>query len=520
VSYRQFNFLIDSDLPRLAWCARVERLNPRVDVRCGPWVESCDDAFYEGAWAGKVDQKEFDTATTSLATGARLLHSGLVFSTPTHTTQPIYSARRGNTRWFSNSLTFLLTESGISLREDYPYYESDIITIMFGLQGYRRYIPGTRGSRIFLHYHCNVIVGADFSVSEVSKHRLPPPSSYDVYVTLLRREVAAVVANATSSARRHTFEPLSTISSGYDSPACSVIAREAGCSEAFTFTKARSEFTSRSDSGKAIGEALGLKTVELDIDVGLADRHYVTEAEFISTGYGGDDVIMSAAESLLERRLLFTGTHGDKIWDRHCVPGGDTIVRGDPSGSSLAEFRLRVGFVVFPVPFIGATRYSDIVRIAQSAAMREWSVNSESYDRPIPRRIVESAGIPRMWFGQSKKAIATTHHRTDGTSISAETIYSGKTMALFLSFMQETRRATFWLRVKHCFLYVLIKKARIGGILGRIGGPERVRFWVKHLRWRYSTPFSESLWLFHWAVPVVAARYRPGVDSSSDTKSG
>jgi hypothetical protein len=37
--------------------------------------------------------------------------------------------------------------------------------------------------------------------------------------------------------------------------------------------------------------------------------------------------------------------------------------------------------------------------------MDPWRVGAQ-YDRPIPRRIVESCGVPRHMFGQEKKAIA------------------------------------------------------------------------------------------------------------------
>lgn len=44
-------------------------------------------------------------------------------------------------------------------------------------------------------------------------------------------------------------------------------------------------------------------------------------------------------------------------------------------------------------------------KIAKSEAMRPWRLNTE-YDRPIPRRIAEEAGVPRELFGQKKQAAA------------------------------------------------------------------------------------------------------------------
>jgi hypothetical protein len=84
------------------------------------------------------------------------------------------------------------------------------------------------------------------------------------------------------------------------------------------------------------------------------------------------------------------------------------------SGASMTEFRLRVDFVHVPAPFIGARRFPKILEIANSEAMKPWSVGTD-YDRPVARRIVEDAGVPRAAFGQQKRATtALLHVRRDG----------------------------------------------------------------------------------------------------------
>jgi hypothetical protein len=54
-----------------------------------------------------------------------------------------------------------------------------------------------------------------------------------------------------------------------------------------------------------------------------------------------------------------------------------------------------------PLPYIGARRKADIVKITESSDMAAWRLRN-GYDRPIPRRIAEEAGISRLAFGQSK----------------------------------------------------------------------------------------------------------------------
>ena len=81
----------------------------------------------------------------------------------------------------------------------------------------------------------------------------------------------------------------------------------------------------------------------------------------------------------------------------------DDIRRNDVSGLGIAEVRLWAGFVHVPVPTIYARNITDIVAISNSPEMQPWSVLGD-YDRPIPRRIAETAGVPRGLFGIAKKA--------------------------------------------------------------------------------------------------------------------
>src|SRR5690606_23914570 len=79
------------------------------------------------------------------------------------------------------------------------------------------------------------------------------------------------------------------------------------------------------------------------------------------------------------------------------------IVRGDQSGLSLAEYRLRAGFLHCPVPFWGVRQIRDVRAVSNSSELANWDVEGD-YSRPICRRIVEDAGVPRDLFGMKKKA--------------------------------------------------------------------------------------------------------------------
>jgi len=119
---------------------------------------------------------------------------------------------------------------------------------------------------------------------------------------------------------------------------------------------------------------------------------------------GGEDYPFLGFGPRAARSILLTGFTGDVVWKRHAEPAND-LRRKDVSGSTLTELRLRHGFVQVPVPvpFIGATHYDALLRMAESEEMRPYQVGGR-YDRPVPRRIAEEAGVPRGAFGTVKKA--------------------------------------------------------------------------------------------------------------------
>jgi hypothetical protein len=190
-----------------------------------------------------------------------------------------------------------------------------------------------------------------------------------------------------------------------------VLAKRLGCRRAVTFIEARGDFNDRplktlDDSGEHIAKILGLDVVKFSRRAYLDADDY-PEAPFIATGGGGDDVVLSALRGTLERSMLFTGMLGDTVWSTGCAQ--DPALSEQyrflyPAGGSLQEFRLRTGFIHVPVPLLAFTRHADLQRISRSLEMRPWRVGG-GYDRPIPRRLVEEAGVPRRAYAREKRAI-------------------------------------------------------------------------------------------------------------------
>jgi hypothetical protein len=511
----RFDFRMVDSLPRLAWCARITRHDPTVVVEHGPWVETFSDAFVEGAWNGTFAAKDFAGAEVFLGSGGRLAGDRVAFTTTTHTMERLQSVRVGNALFVSNSFAYLLAVGRDQLDLTYRLYERDFQTFMNGYHRAKRAIRTSSGRTVRLHYNETFLVNRDLSVA-VEKPPLPPEfKTFAQYTHYLRSAVHALHANVTAPERTITYSPLTTISSGYDSPACTVLAKEAGCTQAVTFPDARPDHNATrlsdlNDSGEPIARYLGVGVASFRRDA-YRDRHDFPEAEFVATGNGGDDVVMSALEAVLPRTLLFTGFLGDTLWGT----GGQNPEESRqyryrfPAGSSLGEFRVRVGFIHAPVPLFTFARHPELDTITRSPDMRPWSVGGD-YDRPIPRRIVESCGVPREAFGREKKAITQPLWITPAI----ETFLSKASCDDLLAFQKTTTvtwhgKVAATLRTLRPRILDRIARTRFHSLLQRAG---RAFPWALSVDGLDRTAFvlltSVSGVKFHWAIDKVSARYR------------
>jgi hypothetical protein len=389
------DFCRRSELPRLAWCLEISAESNLVRLVQGAWVETFVDGFCEGSWAGEFARADFDEVFMT-GTGAKITPDGLMLTTPNHTLDRINVLRKGDALYASNSLAFLQAKAGEELDPDFLHYDSYVASIRLGLTQFERFIPTKSGRQVIFFYCCNVLVTAALDLIASDKRPAPSFASYAEYKKHLDDTVSKIARNADDASRAVRYVPLATISRGYDSPAAMVVAIGVGCREAVTFRSSRGTIADE-DCGTPIAEAMGLKVVEF----GRLD--YRASPDFPeSENSGGPNEFLSFGDSLAGR-LVFTGFQGDKIWGANSDKISRDLERSDASGSSFTEYRLRVGFCHLPVPFIGAERHPELHAIANSVEMRPWAIGN-SYDRPIARRIVEEAGIPRGAFGQKKRA--------------------------------------------------------------------------------------------------------------------
>lgn len=383
--------------PPNAWLAFCPVDGDMIVVHHGRRVENAGEWFCEAVWDGPFEDADFDTTDIVFGSGGRVRGGKITFVCSASTVDRLQYALTPRGLFVSNSLACLLAAGKGALNPRYHRYYQDFRTITHGIEHYKRTLL-TSCETVNLLYYDNLEWDGRH-VTEIGKPRVVRNfRNFDTYCSFLRSSIQSLSRNMTSENRRHSYRMLGTLSTGYDSPTVTVLAEEHGLEEVVSFDAAG---TGEYDSGREIAEILGIKCLVVGRDEWM--RTELPEIPFIAADAKGEDVYFRGAQSYLGGRVLLTGFHGDKVWGRHTKTLSDDIVRGDQSGLSLTEFRLWAGFIHLPVPFLGVQQIRDINVISNSQEMMPWSTPGW-YDRPICRRIVEEAGVPRNKFGNEKKA--------------------------------------------------------------------------------------------------------------------
>jgi hypothetical protein len=356
-----------------------------------------DEWFCEAAWAGEYESGDFDRTDIITGSGGRLRGGRVVFVSSGSTVDRLNSLEDEDGVWVSNSLSCLLAAIDGRVDPSFPGYYRLLRTMVKGIRNYERYLATSAG-RVQLTYFDNL----EWDGSVLTLRAKPGSgrdfSSFSRYYGFLQTSMQAMAENMADSSRKHPYEFLSTASSGYDSPTVTTLAKQFGCRKVLCVDQARHEVD---DSGEPIVTYLGLTAVTVKRNDWATMR--LAEVPFIAADSHGGDVFFKSAEALLSGKVLLTGFHGDKMWDKETKDQSENIVRGDQSGLSLSEYRLMAGFLHCPVPFWGVRQIGEVCAISNSAEMKAWDVAGD-YSRPICRRIVEEAGVPREMFGVKKLA--------------------------------------------------------------------------------------------------------------------
>lgn len=379
-------------------------------VRAGSSVDLLDDGWAEGAWAGPFDGGGLAQSWMA-GSGGRLDGQDLVIRPPGHTLEGIWAVSDGASFSAANSLPLLLAATGLELDDGYPHYLRRFLGVIHGLRRHDITVPTATGPVLHLVTVRDVRISRNLDWSFDPVRPVAPFRDFSHYRASLVDAMARLADNVTSPDRRRGLRPLATLSSGYDSPACAVLAGEVGCREAITISRARDR-ADRSvvdDSGAHLAGPLGMSVVERERRTELSADGEVVADEFWATGMSGEDIVMRVFDDVLPGSLLVTGFYADTIWSPVRLLS-TTLRRIDVAGASMGEMRLRLGFAHVPLPFHGALAHPSIRAITLSAEMDPWRIPG-AYDRPIARRILEEHGVDREAFGIAKKATTTVANR-------------------------------------------------------------------------------------------------------------
>lgn len=404
------------ELPKLLWLAAIQLDGKTVTVFHGPAVECHDEWLVEGIWDGEFSRGEFHRSEHFFGSGLRVDGDRLYCVPSSALVDRLFYCRQKQTLLVANSVIALLafTDSKLDRSHD---YNAESSAILRGLDNYQKEftILNPQIDKFYQVYHENIVIDAD-GISFERRSKIHDIASFEQYQALLNDVLLRLKHCYTSPDRRIRLDAFTTISSGYDSTAVACLAKNIGVKTCFISRRSNSTVPAwvdrrrAFDDGAPIAAALGMQAICLNhqISSSSADELYFYAVDPAKT----ELVFHSMAahiEKTCQAAVVFTGYHGDKMWDSKLEDKylNGHIIRGDISGLRLSEIRLKAGYINVAVPFIFARSVASISKISDSPEMEPWRLRN-SYDRPIPRRIAESAGVGRRLFGFHKKMVSTS----------------------------------------------------------------------------------------------------------------
>ena len=495
---------VAASLPALAWVARVTP--GHIRAVCGKSVQIETDALFEGTWAGPESLTELPDQTTIFGSGLVIRSNEAIVVTPSHHLEGVHSATAADgSVMVANSLAGALVGAHLELDPGFDYpslltedldrwhlLEDEKASPPRPIYGALQPIPTTT-SQLTTHFFENAVIGEDLAVRVRRKPRERPFESFADFHERLLSTTRSLFENA------RPYEPIVSLSGGYDSTAVAVVAAEAGCKRAFGFETSRPARSDAStvDSGRAAADRLGLSySVHDRLSYRVAEG--APEAEFLSTGMVGEEVVFAAAEGELHRSTMLTGYWAGTQWGMSRRDDWLHMVPSTTAGTSLTEFRLRADFYDVPLPVFGAAQARGDPSLLDLDEMDPYRIKSLGhYDRPIPRRLIEEAGIPRGTFASKKRAVNVLLQHDALANFSAGTQHA---VAAFAAAERRTMPTSPRPRLSK-FERAMLRLAEPLHAGPLVRGTERRRMALQHFE-----PQLGNL-LFRWAAKEMRPRY-------------
>jgi hypothetical protein len=385
-------------LPKLVWLAECRNGKNEVVVYHGNYVEAGNDFCVSATWNGDFKLGDFDKTDIIAGTGIRLRNEKIIFVSPANTLDRVVYVETESGFVVSNSLPALFSFSELEPKQYYDY-QKDFETITTGLRKYKKTIPTTT-KEVFLVYFNNLQYDGK-SLTEIPKEDLVPHfSTFADYNNFLFTTASKVSANAHDPARKTIIDITSTCSSGYDSSLATVLGKHMGSKKVLSIANAQSRLK-RSDSGENVAATLKLPC---EIKSSFQKNYKNEEAIWVSMG-DALDLHFTVFDFPQPLSLMLTAFHGDMLWERTPFNLSEFLHRHDPSGASFSEWALHTGVIHMSIGFWAIRRGEEIQKLSLLEEMKPWTLYN-NYDRPIPRRIIEEAGVKRGDFALAKRVAA------------------------------------------------------------------------------------------------------------------
>ena len=417
----KFKAAVQAHWPQGAWFARWSKSEEVVHVLHGTGVVVREDRLFEGVWDGDFAAGRFVEATMFTGSGIRLKDEAveLIPSLDFQNACVFLTADASDeVQQASNSLLCWLTQTGHELDPTWGDYYIDLIRVFsVGIVDELPVLQLKDDARIA------VIAMAGWRVSVDGSERMPSADvdwfepNFASYRAFLKGVMARIKENATSPDRPKPLGVKTTVSTGYDSVAVSVLAQELGVAEAITITGR--------ENAREVAKRFAFQlSARHRMRSWFLPRKAVLECFAMPMGQNRPFAIF---EKELTDCVVFTGQGGDINWgmqrwfedEKLRAPRFHAMVL-----VSQLEHRLRVGYSLVPVGVLGNRRADRVMEITMSEEMAAFQEGDRG--RPIPRRIGVEAGIPAELFGQTKTAGA----------IAPPEVFSGLWHRSFKKFLQ------------------------------------------------------------------------------------
>ena len=499
----KFQYKVIPRWPPLAWVAELAGDSASIRVRHGEWVETREPWFCEAVWAGEFADGDFDATDIVAGSGVRIRGDRLLFVASGSNLDRLHVLRSPDATFVSNSLCCLLARVDGHADLGHLEYTQHFSSYRYSIFGdYSRIFPSSAGP-IEITYFANLSWDGTQLAQIEKPHAVDGFGSFAEYREFVRRSMTLLARNAGSPDRSRPFKLLCSISKGYDSPAVAVIAADVADLEAFTFARDRE---GRDDSGASIAASLGVPCHVVDRNAWRTTP--LPEVPFIAGSGSVGDMAFKSAESLLRGSVLLNGANGVPVWKRDAQPAPDVEV-GDGNLLGLSEYRIWTGFVSCSVPSWGIRHLRDIVRLSNSAEMKPWDVGG-AYNKPIPRRILEEAGIDRHRFATGKSGVSVVPSARSEYLIPS----SRRDLLDWLAAQRRDGRRSLpsphLARLLDAVITPVSKAVSRLALLCRDTNLVRfgvVRYALRHLRRHLDRPYYHHRYMIHWAVGRATQRY-------------